>query len=84
MKKWYSFYANSNETEFLLQEVEAKIDLGSIKLQQVAAEIAENDYDEKLQQVVAEIHFPKIFGFVPWGHHVQIVTKCKSVEEALF
>ena len=28
--------------------------------------------------------FPAYFGFVPWRHHVEIVTKCKSVEEALF
>lgn len=24
------------------------------------------------------------FGFVPWRHHVEIVTKCKTIEEALF
>lgn len=28
--------------------------------------------------------FPAIFGFVPWRHHVEIVTKCKTIEEALF
>ena len=39
---------------------------------------------EKLQQVVAEIKFPSVFGFVPWGHHIEIVTKCKTIEEALF
>lgn len=38
----------------------------------------------KLQQVGAEIEFPAIFGFVPWRHHVEIVTKCKIIEEALF
>ncbi|MCM1193125.1 MAG: DUF1016 N-terminal domain-containing protein [Lachnospiraceae bacterium] len=41
------------------------------------------DY-EKLQQLVGEIEFPKIFAFVPWGHHIQIITKCKSAEEAAF
>jgi predicted nuclease of restriction endonuclease-like (RecB) superfamily len=25
-----------------------------------------------------------MFGYVPWGHHVEIVTKCKTIEEALF
>lgn len=25
-----------------------------------------------------------IFGFVPWGHHVNIITKCKDLNEALF
>jgi len=28
--------------------------------------------------------FPPNLGFIPWGHHIQIFTKCKSVEVALF
>ena len=28
--------------------------------------------------------FPPLFGFVPWRHHVEIITKCKSVKEAIF
>jgi predicted nuclease of restriction endonuclease-like (RecB) superfamily len=28
--------------------------------------------------------FPPVLGFIPWGHHIQIFTKCKYVEEALF
>ena len=31
---------------------------------------------------IAEIEFPAIFGFVPWRHHVEIVTKCKTIEES--
>jgi predicted nuclease of restriction endonuclease-like (RecB) superfamily len=27
---------------------------------------------------------PENFGMVPWKHHVQIITKCTSVDEALF
>ena len=27
---------------------------------------------------------PLFFSYVPWGHHILIITKCKSVEEALF
>ena len=38
----------------------------------------------KLQQIGAEMSFPSFFGFVPWRHHVEIVSKCNSVEEALF
>lgn len=30
------------------------------------------------------IAFPEYFAFVPWKHHVAIVSKCESVEEALF
>ena len=32
----------------------------------------------------AEMSFPTVFGFVPWRHHVEIISRCKSVEEALF
>ncbi|OQP49015.1 hypothetical protein A4H97_29470 [Niastella yeongjuensis] len=27
---------------------------------------------------------PAMLGLIPWGHHIQIFTKCKSMEEALF
>src|SRR5690349_9745720 len=27
---------------------------------------------------------PAILGLIPWGHHIQIFTKCQSIEEALF
>ena len=26
---------------------------------------------------------PADFGLVPWGHHIDIFTRCKSVQEAL-
>ena len=38
--------------------------------------------DTKLQQPVGE--FPTPFACVPWGHHIVIISKCKSVDEALF
>lgn len=53
---------------------------GIEKLQQLAAEIPE----EKLQQPVGEIKFPTIFSYIPWGHHILIITKCKTLDEALF
>lgn len=37
-----------------------------------------------MHQAGAEIPFPKIFAFVPWRHHVEIASRCKSLEEALF
>lgn len=75
MKKWYLFYS-----EILQQLVGEKFEKFSINQL--------NQYGgidvQKLQQVVGEIDFPVLFAFVPWGHHVQIITKCKDVEEALF
>ena len=83
MKKWYSFYALAPESYSLLQNLSEQINSDSIKLHQVGAEIAESE-NKKLHQVGAEMSFPTVFGFVPWRHHVEIISRCKSVEEALF
>jgi len=75
MKKWYLFY--SEKLQQLVGENFEKFSINQL-----------NQYGgidvQKLQQVVGEIDFPVLFAFVPWGHHVQIITKCKDVEEALF
>ena len=91
MKKWYLFY---NETDTKLQQPVAEID--KEKLQRSVGELQgiENERDIKLHQAGGEIEdeklhqaggeFPVAFGLVPWRHHVEIISKCKSIEEALF
>ena len=84
MKKWYSFYTSYEDFGDAVNALSGQMDISSLKLQQVAAEIQEAVPDEKLQQAVAEIPFPALFGFIPWGHHIEIITKCKDLHEALF
>ena len=84
MKKWYSFYSAYEDFGTVVNVLSKQMDISSLKLQQVAAEIQEAVPDEKLQQAVAEIPFPALFGFIPWGHHIEIITKCKDLNEALF
>ena len=36
------------------------------------------------QQTVDEFEMPTDFGLIPWGHHIEIFTRSKSVNEALF
>ena len=84
MKKWYSFYTSYEDFGDAVNALSGQMDISNLKLQQVAAEIQETASEEKLQQVVAEIPFPAIFGFIPWGHHIEIITKCKDLHEALF
>lgn len=36
------------------------------------------------QRSVDELDMPADFGIVPWGHHIHIFTRSKSVEETLF
>lgn len=82
MKKWYEFYSSNASAE---------------KLQQLVGELqnADNKINTKLHQVGGEIQdpilnggfgeaFPLAFSFVPWRHHVEIITKCKDIDEALF
>ena len=38
----------------------------------------------KSHQLGDQLEMPEIFGFVPWRHHVEIFSKSKSLEEALF
>lgn len=68
MKQWYSFYALNNEIADLIENLENNVNVGS----------------GKLNQVGSEMPFPAIFSYVPWKHHVLIVQKSKTIEEALF
>ena len=80
MKQWYAFYATNPEFKGLISNVENQINVRNEKLNQVGSEIQE----EKLNHLDSELMFPAIFAFVPWKHHVLIMQKSKSVEEALF
>jgi len=87
MKKWYLFYS-SPEAQEKLYQLGGEIETGKLlqpvrelpaqKLLQPVREFQ----NSKLQQPVGE--FPSPFACVPWGHHIAIISKCKSVDEALF
>ena len=42
------------------------------------------DEKEKSQRVVGQLEIPELFGRVPWGHHIDIVSRCETIDEALF
>lgn len=71
MKKWYLFFSSQEAIEKLYQ--------AGGELQQCANRII-----VKLHQVGGESDFPLLLGLVPWRHQVNIITKCKSVDEAIF
>ena len=54
---------------------------GFTKSQQVVGQL---ELTEKSQQVVGQLEIPEVLGQVPWGHHIQIISKCKSINEAFF
>ncbi len=75
MKKWYLFYTQGGEE--ILRQASAVLQMFEkqhvTKLHQVGGEFS----SEKLHQVGGE--FPLPFALVPWRHHVEIITKCKSI-----
>ena len=75
MKKWFLFYSNEDAMQKLYQ---LGREIGSQKLYQLGGEIER----QKLHQAGAELPLP--FAFVPWRHHVEIINRCGSIEEALF
>ena len=75
MKKWYCFYTR-NGVDQILQQVVAEF--GNEKLHQVGAELERSNFNQSSGRM------PTIFAGIPWRHHVEIITKCKSVKEALF
>lgn len=78
MKKWYQFYEPVMKSKKLQQLVGEIVVAENTRLEQIGTAV------EELQQPVGEIGFPISFSYVPWGHHILIITKCKDVEEALF
>ena len=81
MKKWYLFYTNQKSIQKLQRfvgELQSSVNKVSLRLQQPVGEI--------LEQPVSDIgeEFPLPFAFVPWGQHIEIITRCKSLEESLF
>lgn len=75
IRKWYQFYCRDNK---LFQQAVGKL-----------SEINRIERGQILQQPVGELQntenqFPKTLGQIPWGHHIQIFTKTKTIDEALF
>ncbi len=75
IKRWYLFYY-----EQVAKSQQAVDQLGNKKGQQAADQMG----TEGSQQVADQLEMPKIFGQVPWFHHVLIISKCQSLDEALF
>ena len=79
MKRWYLFYY---EKVIKGQRV---VDLiGHQVSDELEVAISQRVIDEKGQQVVDQLQFPDLFGFIPWGCHILVFSKCKSLDEALF
>ena len=68
IRKWYQFYGSHQ----LVQQAVGLI--GQEAGQETATQI--------VQQPVGQ--FPGELSLIPWGHHIQIITKTNTLDEALF
>ncbi len=75
MKQWYLYFSTTEANE---------------KLSRLVAELqkVESPYLINVPKTVAVLNgepcFPIVLGMIPWGHQTDIVSKCKSVDEATF
>ncbi len=75
MKQWYLYFSTTEANE---------------KLSRLVAELQciESPYLINVPQAVAVLNgeqgFPIVLGMIPWGHQTDIVSKCKSIDEAIF
>lgn len=75
MKQWYLFFSTAEANE---------------KLPRLVAELQkiESPYLINVPQTVAVLNgeqcFPIVLGLLPWGHQTDIVSECKSIDEAIF
>lgn len=71
MKKWYIHFSSHDASE---------------KLHQLGAELQEHSNKVIINpsQLVADSDMPMVLGLVPWRHQVDIVSQCKSIDEAAF
>ncbi|MCM1452369.1 MAG: PDDEXK nuclease domain-containing protein [Clostridium sp.] len=84
MKKWYLFY--STRFQQPIHESTLQSDSFTHRLG-VKGQITDNNGVQILHQVGAEFEneqMPSLFSLVPWKHHVEIISKCESIDEALF
>ena len=76
IKRWYSFYY-----ERIIKSQQVVDQLGDEKSQQVVGQMK---IGEKSHQLGDLLEMPELFGKAPWGQHISIVSKCQSLDEALF
>ena len=80
MKQWYLFYSGNDS---LLQRLVAEIG-NEQKLQRLVAELQIADNQSNIKKNSIGEDFPLLFALVPWGQHIEVITRSKGMDEALF
>ena len=85
MKKWYLFYTDQvslQKLQCFVGKLQSSVNQTTLKLQRPVGEIIKQTiYEPTIEDGV---EFPQLFALVPWGQHIEIITRNESIEEALF
>lgn len=99
MKRWYAFYNERVvNRQRLVDEIRqqpadeiiaVQSDETNVVIRHQAGDeldvtIRQRLVDEKVQRLVDQLEMPELFGRVPWGQHIDIISKCETLDEALF
>lgn len=99
MKRWYAFYNERVvNRQRLVDEIRqqpadeiiaVQSDEPNVVIRHQAGDeldvtIRQRLVDEKGQRLVDQLEMPELFGRVPWGQHIDIISRCATLDEALF
>ena len=83
MKQWYQYYTTeAAKLQRPVAELQSSINQERLKLQRPVGELVKQPVSENWND--ASNDFPIPFALVPWGQHIEIITRSESLEEALF
>lgn len=74
MKRWYAFYSER------VTKVQRPIEIFNNSKNTFSS----TDKPEKGQRPVDFLEMPMLFSRIPWGQHIDIISRCQTLDEALF
>ncbi|MDR2148856.1 MAG: PDDEXK nuclease domain-containing protein [Tannerella sp.] len=80
MKRFYLFYSQDDK---ILHQLGAELETENLHQLGDDLQVARNEEYINRPQLGNDLRINPLFS-IPWRHHVEIFTKCKSVHEALF
>lgn len=82
IKRWFSFYCNPQIVGQLVPQFATKKIMEQLvpQLENIAYKLGDQQY----KSTIGDYKFPYVFGMIPWGHHVRIISHSETVEQALF
>lgn len=88
IRQWYLFYSQDNTIgQQVVAQLSKNIKVSQRKIDQLNDPlITPNESNPIVQQAVAQFQdwpIDQLFQ-IPWGHHIAIITKCKSVSESFY